>query len=130
MKRSVLTIFLLFAAIPLLAGWGLGERAGIPAVCETAEPVEVCFNTPDYISNYTDLETSFPVLPIQIQAVRKLYERMQRINASASNISGNQYFSIGRNCSDESVNLSSILSGRLAQPSHSADYITFGTLLI
>lgn len=80
------------------------------------------------ISIFFAVETVQQSVPAPLRVMRKLSDKSQRVNPEGLDACLGQYFSWARFHRANSVEV--VLDGHSAEPSHNADYLKFGILII
>lgn len=128
MRTSVILFFsLLIFSFSALAGKETG--CGTQAVSE--EQTVVSKPIPAVSTGHFDffaVETVQQSVPAPLRVMRKLSDKSQRVNPEGLDACLGQYFSWARFHRANSVEV--VLDGHSAEPSHNADYLKFGILII
>ena len=128
MKTSAL-IFLSLLVFSLSSFSGKEAKTDMSTVSVTeqtvvAEPAAVSSGYSDYFA----LETVEQSAPAPLRVLRKQPERSQRTGSEVLGAFSGQYFTWVQCHGTQSI--VSILGSHVASPSHRADYLKFGTLII
>ena len=128
MRTSVILFFsLLIFSFSALAGkeTGCGTQAVSGEQTIVSKPIPaVSIGHFDFFA----VETVQQSVPAPLRVMRKLSDKSQRVNPEGLDACLGQYFSWARFHRANSVEV--VLDGHSAEPSHNADYLKFGILII
>ena len=126
MKTPVfILLFLLLSSLSSAKDAGAGDR--MPA---DVGRISECYSVSSLYAGYFATETVQPSIPSPMRALRKQLENHRRVTVDVRDSYFGRHFSRVQDCCTHYV-VSLLLQGeRTALPSHCADYLRFGVLVI